>query len=59
MKLDDEVVGEAIRVEYSPEDDKLFLIFEITNPKYKQDVKKNWTQNVEFRLIERYLVKDE
>lgn len=59
MKNDDEIVGEAIRVEYSPDEGKLFLIFEITNEKYKQDIKKNWTKDIEFRLLERYLVKDE
>jgi hypothetical protein len=57
MKSDEDVVGEAVRVEYTEQDGKLFLVFEITNEKYKQDIKKNWTQDIEFRLVDKLLVK--
>jgi hypothetical protein len=58
MKSDEEIVGEAVRVEYSERDGKLFLVFEIKNEKYKQDIRKNWTQDIEFRLVDRLLVKE-
>lgn len=57
MKPDEDIVGEAVRVEYTEHDGKLFLIFEITNEKYKQDIKKNWVQDLEFRLVDKLLIK--
>jgi hypothetical protein len=56
MKLNEQVVGEAVRVEYEEKTGKLFIVFEICNEKYKQDIKKNWVQDVEFRLVDRRLV---
>lgn len=56
MKPDEECVGEAIRIEYDETTGKLFLVFEITNEKYKQSLKKNWTDDIEFRLINKQLV---
>jgi len=58
MKNYEEKLGEAIRIEYSEKDGKLFLVFEITNPKYKETIKKTWTKDIEFKLIERALVID-
>lgn len=58
-KPDEEVVGEAVRIEYQEQDGKLFIVFEITNPKYAQSVKKDWVNDIEFRLVERSLVKSE
>ena len=59
MKNDEEIVGEAIRVEFEEKTGKLFLIFEITNEKYKQDIKKNWSKDIEFHLIDKLLVNNE
>lgn len=58
MKNDEEIVGEAVRVEYSERDGKLFLVFEIKNEKYKQDIRKNWTKDIEFRLVDRLLIRE-
>ena len=58
MKPNEEVVGEATRIEYEEKTGKLFLVFEITNEKYKQDIKKNWTQDIEYRLVDKNLVKE-
>lgn len=54
-----EVVGEAIRIEYEEKSGKLCLVFEITNEKYKQEIKKNWTQDIEYRIIDKNLVIEE
>jgi hypothetical protein len=59
MKNYEEVIGEAIRIEYIEEDGRLFLVFEITNEKYKQDIKKNWYKDIEYRIIDKNLVKNE
>lgn len=58
MKNDEQIVGEAVRVEYTERDGRLFLVFEITNEKYKQDIKKNWTKDIEFRLVDKLLVQE-
>jgi len=58
MKPNEEVVGEAVRIEYEEKSGKLFLVFEIVNEKYKQDIKKNWTQDIEYKLVDRCLVKE-
>lgn len=55
----DQVVAEAVRIEYDEETGKLFIVFEVKNEKYKQDIKKNWTQDMEFKLMGRNLVKSE
>lgn len=54
-----EIIGEAIRIEYEEKSGKLCLVFEITNEKYKQDIKKNWTQDIEYRIIDKNLVIEE
>ena len=59
MKNNEHIVAEMIRIEHSEQDDKLFIIFEVTDAKYKQDIKKNWTRDIEFRLIDKQLVKEE
>jgi len=57
--MKDIVVAEACRIEHEEKTGKLFIVFEIINEKYKQEIKKNWTQDIEYRLIDRALVKEE
>jgi hypothetical protein len=59
MKNYETTIGEAIRVEYEEKTGKIFLVFEITNEKFKQDIRKNWTQDIEFKLIDKSLVQNE
>lgn len=58
MKPNEIIVGEAVRIEYNEEEGKLFLIFEITNEKYKQSLKKDWVKDIEFKIIDKFLVKE-
>ena len=58
MKSNEEVVGTAVRIEYEEKTGKLFIVFEITEEKYKQDIKKNWTEDIEYKLVDRCLVKE-
>ena len=58
MKPGYEIVGTATRVEIDEKSGKLFLVFEITNEKHKQLIKKDWTQDFEFKIIDKTLVED-
>lgn len=53
-----ETLAEAVRIEYEEKSGKLFIVFEVKNEKFKQDIKKNWTQDIEFRLIDKSLVEE-
>jgi hypothetical protein len=55
----DEVIAEAVRVEYDEETGKLFLVFEVKSEKYKNDIKKNWTKDIEYRLVGKNLILNE
>mgnify|MGYP005614942253 CR=1 FL=1 len=59
MKNYEKVIAEAVRVEYSENDGKLYIVFEIIDPSAKQDIKKNWTKDIEYRIIGKTLVKTE
>ena len=59
MKPDEQVIGEAIRLEYSQTDGKLFIVFEITNEKHKKYIKETWVDNIEYKIIGRTMVKND
>ena len=54
--MQDKVVAEAVRLEYEEKTGKLYIVFEVKDEKYKQDIKKNWTKDIEYRLVDRSLV---
>jgi hypothetical protein len=56
--MQDNVVAEAVRIEYEDDTGKLYIVFEVKDEKYKQDIKKNWTKDIEYRLVNKFLVKD-
>lgn len=56
MKHDEEIIGEAVRVEYSEQDGRLFLVFEIKNEKHKQRVREQWSRDIEYKLIDKQLI---
>lgn len=55
--MEDRVVAEAVRVEYEEQTGRLYIVFEVKDEKYKQDIKKNWTKDIEYRLVDKFLVK--
>jgi hypothetical protein len=59
MKPNEQIVGTAVRIEWEENTGKLFLVFEIVDEKYKQEIKKTWTQDLEYRLVDKNLVKEE
>jgi hypothetical protein len=56
MKANENVLGEAIRIEVDENTGKLLLVFEITNPLFKQYIRKNWSEDIEFRMIDKKLI---
>jgi len=58
MKPDEEIVGDAIRVEFDEFNEDFFIVFKITNEKYKKILKKEWaTSDIEFTIINKKLVR--
>jgi hypothetical protein len=59
MKPNEKEVAHAVRVEFEEKTGKLFIVFEITDTKYKQDIKKNWSSDdIEFRLVDKLLIQN-
>lgn len=58
MKNYEEAVGEAVRIEYTEHDGKLYIVFEIISEKYKQDILNNWTKDIEFIIKDKKLIKE-
>lgn len=57
--MQDKVVAEAVRIEYEEKTGKLYIVFEVKDEKYKQDIKANWTKDIEYKLVDRFLVQGE
>jgi len=59
MKPNEKIVATASRIEWEEKTGKLFIVFEVTDEKYKQDIKKNWVNDIEYKLIDKSLVLEE
>ena len=59
MKPNEKILAEASRIEIEEKTGRVFLVFEIVDEKLRQDVKKNWTADIEYRLVDRSLVEGE
>jgi hypothetical protein len=51
MKNYQEIIAEAARIEIDEFTGRVFIVFEVKNEKFKQDVKTNWTKDIEYKLI--------
>ena len=56
--MQEKVVAEAVRIEYEEKTGKLYIVFEVKDEKYKQDIKANWTKDIEYKLVDRFLVQE-
>jgi len=56
--MQDKVVAEAVRIEYEEKTGKLYIVFEVKDEKYKQDIRANWTKDIEFRIVNQFLVQE-
>lgn len=57
--MQDKIVAEAVRIEYEEKTGKLYIVFEVKDEKYKQDIKSNWTKDIEYKLVDKFLVQGE
>jgi hypothetical protein len=53
------IVAEAIRVEYIKDTDEVYLVFEVVDEDFKKSIKKDWTQDIELKIIDRKLILSE
>lgn len=49
-------LAECIRIEYNEESGELYLVFKATDPKFKKDILKNWTQDIDLILKNKKLI---
>ncbi len=52
-----EAIATAVRIECDSDTDDVFITFKITDEKFKQEVKKDWSQDIEVKVRGRDLVK--
>lgn len=55
MAPDEKIVAQICRIEYEKSSGKLYMVFEVIDPKLKQDVKENWTKDIEFKIVDKNL----
>lgn len=58
MKAYEHVIGEAKRIELDEHTGKLFVVFEIIDEKIKQQMRIDWTKDMEFRIINKTLIQE-
>ena len=58
MKPNEQIVGEAVRIEFEEKTGKLYLVFEIKEERFKQNIKKDWIKDIELRLVDKYLIEE-
>ena len=46
----------AVRVELNQQTDELYLVFKIVDEAFRQEVKRDWTQDLEVKLLGKDLV---
>lgn len=56
MRNDQEILAEAVRIEIEEKTGRTFIVFEAKSEKFKHEIKTKWTEDIEFRLINRMLV---
>lgn len=59
MKPNEQIIAEASRIEYSSDTGKLYIVFEVKDPNYKKYIRDNWINDIEFRIIDKLLVKQD
>ena len=47
------ILGEAVRIEYNQDNGELFLVFKIVDETFKQEILRDWTQEIELKISEK------
>jgi hypothetical protein len=50
------VVASAVRVEHEEHSDTVYLVFEIVDEKFKQQIKDDWMKDINLKIIDKQLV---
>lgn len=58
-KAQNQTVAVAVRIEHETETDRVFLVFEIVDEKFKQRIKQDWTQDIDLKVEGKNLKEDE
>lgn len=48
-------VAIAVRLEHEEDTDTVYLVFKITDDKFKARIKKDWTQDIDLKLVNKRL----
>lgn len=59
MKNYEKIIAEAVRIEFEQKTGDLYIVFKVIDNKAKEDIKNNWTNDINYRLIDKSLVLDE
>ena len=46
------IVAEAVRIEHEQKSDTFYLVFEITDEKFRNRIKTDWTQDIDLKVID-------
>lgn len=52
----DKIIAQAVRIEQDTFKHEVYLVFQIIDEEFKQDVLKNWTQDLDLKLLGKNLV---
>lgn len=58
QKAQNHTVAVAVRIEHETETDRVFLVFEIVDEKFKQRIKQDWTQDIDLKVVGTTLEED-
>jgi len=59
MKKQNQIVAKAVRIEHNPDSDAVYLVFEITDEDFKLRIKRNWTDDIDLKVIGKDLALEE
>lgn len=52
-----DTIARAVRIEIDPITNDVYLVFKVIDEAFKQNVRENWEQDVELKILGRDLVK--
>ena len=59
MKNFEKALAEAVRIEYDEKNDSVYIVFKVVDENFKRQVKTNWTKDIEYQLLGKYLLPKE
>jgi hypothetical protein len=56
--MNKQTVANAVRIEFNPKTDELYIVFQVVDEQFKNKIKDNWMQDIELKLIGRSLAEE-